>query len=131
MEPSLERICLQQVLLAAANDPLLFLEHDELMGLLTTLQESLAAAEDPATRCLYRAHSQLASFMPLNAAASCSSGTTGADWRHQPELLKAHTVASTTQFAAQHPEMRDSEIILRWVAANWSCFRLLGFVCIA
>ena len=120
----MKRICLRQVLLAAANHPLVFLEHGELLGLLTTLQESLAAAEDPATRCLYRAHSQLASFMPLDAAASCSNGTTGADWRHQPEMLRARTVASTTQFAAQHPEMRDSEIILRWVAATLVLFQI-------
>ena len=92
------------------------------MGFLTALQESLAAAEDPATRCLYRAHSELASFTPLDAAASCSNGTTGADWRHQPELLNSRTVASTTQFAAQHPEIRDSEIILRWAAAHLVLF---------
>ena len=88
------------------------------------MQESLAAAEDPATRCLYRAHSELASFMPLDAAASCSNGTAESDWRHQPELLKARTVASTTQFAAQHPEMRDSEIILRWAAADLVLFQI-------
>ena len=131
---SLLRLCVLKVL-AAANSPaaigqpwsphyigsahgrccwlLVASKHGELMGLLTTLQESLAAAKDPATRCLYRAHSELASFMPLDAAASCSNGITGADWRHQPGLLKARTVASTTQFAAQHPEMRDSETILR------------------
>ena len=91
---------------------------ESMASLCTALQEALAAAEDPATRCLYRAHSELASFPLLDAAATCSNGTAEADWQHQPELLKARTVASTTQFAAQRPEMRDSEIILRWAAAH-------------